>query len=152
MDKTLSWALVIATYNRQNILPQCLQLAAAQTCPPSQIIVVDSSDDWQETHDRVMTEIAVNYPAINWMYVEATERSSASQRNQGARLSNADVLFTAFLSLVRYSNKTRLASVSVKVLFSMYLTSMENAVSSRTKENNTVISFVNKPQTLTKDK
>ena len=36
--------------------------------------------------------------------------------------------YTAFLSLVRYSNKTRLASVMAKVLFSMYLTSMENAV------------------------
>jgi hypothetical protein len=35
---------------------------------------------------------------------------------------------TAFLSLVRCSNKTKLASVSAKVLFSMYLTSMEKAV------------------------
>lgn len=89
----LSWALVIATYRREHILPRCLRLAVQQTRPPAEIIVVDSSPDWEKTRDAVRAELAAVHPAIRWTYVAAEKRSSASQRNQGARLATADVLF-----------------------------------------------------------
>ena len=37
----LTWALVIATYQRAHILPRCLRLAVQQTRLPTEIIVVD---------------------------------------------------------------------------------------------------------------
>ena len=48
-SKSLTWALVIATYKRENILLRCLQLAAIQTRLPKEIIVVDASPDYEKT-------------------------------------------------------------------------------------------------------
>lgn len=93
MNQPLSWALVVATYQREQILPQCLQLAIAQTRPPAEVIVVDASDNWESTRDQVMTEIAAKTPQIRWHYVAAKHRGLPLQRNQGIDLATADILF-----------------------------------------------------------
>ena len=41
-QRTQTWALVIATYKRADVLERCLQLAAEQTRPPAEIVVVNS--------------------------------------------------------------------------------------------------------------
>ncbi len=89
----LSWSLVVATYNRQDVLPRCLDLAARQTRPPREIIVVDASADWAAVRTRVLKELAPRHPAIRWEYVQAERRSGSAQRNQGVRLATADILF-----------------------------------------------------------
>ena len=93
MPGSLSWSLVVATYNRQEVLPRCLALAARQTRPPLEIIVVDASPDWETTRARMLTELAPNYSQIRWEYVQAERRSGSAQRNQGIRLSRADIAF-----------------------------------------------------------
>jgi GT2 family glycosyltransferase len=93
MNQPLSWALVVATYQREQILPQCLQLAIAQTRQPAEVIVVDASENWEKTRDRVIAEIAATAPHIRWEYVPATHRGSTLQRNQGIDLATADILF-----------------------------------------------------------
>src|SRR5947208_3560407 len=93
MAGSLSWSLVVATYNRQDVLPRCLALAARQTRPPLEIIVVDASPDWEATRARVMTELAARHPDVRWEYVPAGRRCLTAQRNQGVRLSRGDVLF-----------------------------------------------------------
>jgi len=89
----LTWSLVIATYKRAHILPRCLLLAAEQTRPPIQIVVVDASPDFETCRQQVLSEIAPTFPNISWEYVAAERASSASQRNQGVRLATGDVLF-----------------------------------------------------------
>jgi glycosyltransferase involved in cell wall biosynthesis len=89
----LDWGLVIATYKREAILPRCLRLAAQQTVPPKEIIVVDASPDWEKTRTKIMQELAAKYPTIDWKYVQAKRASSATQRNQGVDLATADILF-----------------------------------------------------------
>jgi len=89
----INWALVIPTYKREAVLEQCLRFAAAQTLPPKEIIVVDASHYWEKTQKRIMHELAVKYPAINWQYVQAKRLSSAAQRNQGIALATADIVF-----------------------------------------------------------
>jgi GT2 family glycosyltransferase len=91
--KSLTWALVIATYRREAILPLCLRLAACQTRSPKEIIVVDASPNWQEIREQITQEFLVTYPQIHLTYVQAEQASSATQRNQGIGLSSADVLF-----------------------------------------------------------
>jgi len=93
MNQPLSWALVIATYQREKILPQCLELAVGQTCPPSEVIVVDASDNWEDTRNQVMTQIASKTSHIRWQYVSANQRGLPLQRNQGIGLATADILF-----------------------------------------------------------
>src|SRR5262245_220356 len=104
MPGSLSWSLVIATYNRQDVLLRCLALAAQQTRPPLEIIVVDASPDWTAARERVMAELAVHRPHIHWHYVEARHRSSAGQRNQGVRLATADVVFLIDDDSLMYSD------------------------------------------------
>jgi GT2 family glycosyltransferase len=89
----LSWALVIATYRREHILPRCLRLAVAQTRRPSEIIVVDASPGWETTRDATLAALRPAHADIRWAYVAADRRSSAAQRNQGVRLASADVVF-----------------------------------------------------------
>jgi glycosyltransferase involved in cell wall biosynthesis len=89
----LDWGLVIATYKREAILPRCLRLAAQQTVPPKEIIVVDASPDWEKTRTKIMQELAAKYPTIDWKYVQAKRASSAAQRNQGIDMATADILF-----------------------------------------------------------
>ena len=89
----LTWALVVATYMREDVLCRCLRLGAAQTRPPFEIIVVDSSPRWESTRERVLREIAPLWPGIRWHYVKAERRSSASQRNQGIGAASANVVF-----------------------------------------------------------
>jgi len=91
--KNLTWGLVVSTYNREKVLPLCLELAIQQSRPPVEIIVVDASDHWQDTRNQVMGEIAVKAPEIRWIYEAAEQRSICLQRNQGIRLATADVLF-----------------------------------------------------------
>jgi GT2 family glycosyltransferase len=89
----LTWALVVPTHMREDVLPRCLRLAAAQSRPPLEVIVIDASPRWDDTRDRVLREIAPLWPGIRWHYLTAGRRSSAAQRNQGARAASADVLF-----------------------------------------------------------
>jgi glycosyltransferase involved in cell wall biosynthesis len=88
-----TWALVVPTYMREDVLVRCLRLGAAQTRPPIEIIVVDSSPGWKSTRERVLREVEPSWPSIRWRYVKADQRSLPSQRNQGIRAASADVVF-----------------------------------------------------------
>jgi len=88
-----TWALGIATYNRRDVLLDCLRLAAEQSRPPAEIIVVDASSDWDVTRQAVMEGLAPQYPAIQWCFEKARMASAAAQRNQCLELATAQVLF-----------------------------------------------------------
>jgi GT2 family glycosyltransferase len=93
VNKSLSWGLVVATYQREKVLPLCLKLAIEQTQKPTEIIIIDASDNWESTRDTVMAEIASKSSDIRWVYTCAEHRSSTLQRNQGLQLATADVVF-----------------------------------------------------------
>ena len=86
------WSLCIATLNRRTALLRTLDFAARQTCPPHQIVVVDVSDDWQET--RAMAErLLAPWPDILLDYATTSVRSSATQRNEGIARCCHDIVF-----------------------------------------------------------
>lgn len=92
--ETLSWAVVIPTYQRQTILLRCLYFVAHQSLPPKEIIVVDANPDWEVSRQKVWQEIVASAPpSITWHYVPARRISSAAQRNQGIELAQADIIF-----------------------------------------------------------
>jgi len=93
MTQSLTWSLVVPTYQRESILLRCLHCAATQTWPPSEIIVVDASVHWETTWLKVKRELLEVYPTIEWKYVPAQRLSSASQRNQGIDLASGEVIF-----------------------------------------------------------
>jgi glycosyltransferase involved in cell wall biosynthesis len=89
----LTWSLVIATYNRPNVLQVAIALALRQSRPPAQLIVVDASDNWLHTRDQVLALPEVKATSTSIEYLAATDKSLARQRNQGLLLANGDIVF-----------------------------------------------------------
>ncbi len=102
--KLLSWSLVIPTYQREAVLLRCLGLAASQTYPPKEIIVVDGSPEWQQTRQKIQQQFVPKYPKIRWQYVQAKRLSSSAQRNQGIELNTADIIFLIDDDSLMYPN------------------------------------------------
>lgn len=100
----LRWGLIISTYNRERILPLCIQLALEQTRPPVEIVVIDASQNWQTTREHVMDIFAGRTNGIRWVYEPAAVRSLTMQRNQGIQHATADVLFLLDDDSLMYPN------------------------------------------------
>ena len=86
-----TWSLIVPTYNRRDVLLRVLPLAFGQSVPPVQVVIADSSDDWQETRAAVEA-LAAGWPQIRLDYLHATERSSATQRNLACRHAVGDIV------------------------------------------------------------
>ena len=88
----LSWALCISTINRLDVLTTAVRLALEQTRPPSEVIVVDASDDWQQNAE-VIRALVAGHAGVRCCYEKAPMRSLPAQRNCGIALATADILF-----------------------------------------------------------
>jgi GT2 family glycosyltransferase len=86
------WSLCIATLNRRDALVRTLDFAARQTWPPRQIVVVDVSDEWEESRTEAQ-QILAPWPDIELIYVTSAIRSSATQRNAGIALCTQEIIF-----------------------------------------------------------
>jgi GT2 family glycosyltransferase len=93
LNMPLAWSLVVPTLNREDVLIRSLRANVRQTRPPSQVIVVDSSENWQQTRDRVLAEVAPEAPNVEWVYIGSDIRSSTRQRNLGLARCTGDVVF-----------------------------------------------------------
>lgn len=89
----LTWGLLIATYNRQQVLPRAVRCAVRQDPPPAEVIIVDGSDDWGQTRSQIEQLLEEEGCKARLVYERAEVLSSTTQRNQGIALAQADVLF-----------------------------------------------------------
>jgi GT2 family glycosyltransferase len=89
----LNWSMIICTLNRLPLLQEALQTVVWQTRPPRQIIVVDSSADWEHCRDAVLNSIAKAHPQFEWIYVGSAQRSLTFQRNIGLTHCTSDIAF-----------------------------------------------------------
>lgn len=87
------WGLCVSTYNRGAMLRDCVRHALGSTLPPSEIVIVDASDDWQHNRAGIKDVIAATGLAVPLRYVAAKRKSLTVQRNQAASLARADILF-----------------------------------------------------------
>lgn len=92
-SRGLTWSLVIATFNRPEVLKAAILLALNQSWPPAQLIVVDASDEWRKTRDLVLADYVVQSTSTKIEYLAATDKSLARQRNQGLLLATSDIVF-----------------------------------------------------------
>ena len=90
--RPLTWALCTPTLNRIDVLLLALGCALAQTRAPSEIVIVDAGDNWQENRARVEQLLAA-HPAVRLVYQHSPVRSITQQRNQATRATSADILF-----------------------------------------------------------
>jgi GT2 family glycosyltransferase len=57
------------------------------------VIVVDASDDWRASRDRVLAEVAPEAPNVEWIYLGTDVRSATHQRNLGFARCSGEVVF-----------------------------------------------------------
>ncbi len=88
----LDWGLCVCTLNRSEALQECVRHVLAQDKAPSEMIIVDAGEDWEENRAIIM-ELMAPRPEIRLVYLQALRRSSATQRNQGIDVARADILF-----------------------------------------------------------
>lgn len=88
----LTWSLALATYERLDVLVDCIDCVLSQTYPPVEIVIVDGSKDWLRNKE-IITNKVNDFDGIGFEYVEAKIRSAAAQRNQAASCCTGDVLF-----------------------------------------------------------
>src|SRR5438105_545340 len=72
----LTWALVIATYQRPDMLLRCLRLAVQQTRPPRELVIIDASPNWKDVRDQARTVAARSSTHCVCIYEPAIKRSS----------------------------------------------------------------------------
>ncbi len=89
----LTWGFVVCTYKREDILLDCLRLAAEQTRPPNEVIIVDANPNFERSRSRVAAEIVDRYPGIRWNHQAASRPALTVQRNYGIQRASADILF-----------------------------------------------------------
>ncbi|MGI1662020.1 glycosyltransferase [Palleronia sp. KMU-117] len=88
----LTWATCIATLNRHDVLMVALSLVLQQTRPPTEIVIVDASDNWEEGRARAEA-LLEGRPEIRLDYVTSPVRSSATQRNLAISRATSDIVF-----------------------------------------------------------
>jgi len=85
-----TWSLCVATLDRIDILDRCVALAAVQTAPPKEIVIVDASADWLENKARIATTVAGRAALV---YLQAPKKSLPAQRNCAITASSGEILF-----------------------------------------------------------
>jgi GT2 family glycosyltransferase len=92
-QSSLTWGLQICTYQRAEMLQRCISCALGQSVAPAEIVIVDASDDWQMTRDRIAALAAQAPFAVRLVYEAAEVRSLPHQRNQALRHMTCDIVF-----------------------------------------------------------
>jgi GT2 family glycosyltransferase len=83
----LTTSVVVVTYERPEYVRRCLQHLAAQTVPPVEVVVVDSS-----VGDDTRRLVAEEFPAVGYLVCPAGVGATATARNIGYRHSSGDIL------------------------------------------------------------
>ena len=94
MSSNLTWSLTICTYNRPHFLLETLGYVAKQTRLPAEVVVVDGSDNWDETLGKVRDAYPDLWGKIDLVYEPAKVRSLTYQRNQALDLAKSDIVFS----------------------------------------------------------
>lgn len=94
MSRNLTWSLTICTYNRPHFLIETIRHALAQTRLPTQIVIVDASDEWQASRAALLAEFGAAWDKVTLDHVPAKVRSLPFQRNQALGLATGDIVFS----------------------------------------------------------
>lgn len=78
-------SVIIPTYNRKHFISEAVQSVLHQTCPPSEIIVVD--DGSTDGTEEVVSKIAAPIPIV---YVRQRNQGPGAARNFGASIARGD--------------------------------------------------------------
>ena len=91
--KRLSWALVIATYDRAAVLKDTIRCGLRQSSAPLEVIVIDASDDWEQSRSAIERVLAEEQSDARLHYRQPRRRGITIQRNEGIEHATADILF-----------------------------------------------------------
>ncbi|OHA00937.1 MAG: hypothetical protein A3C07_00840 [Candidatus Sungbacteria bacterium RIFCSPHIGHO2_02_FULL_47_11] len=89
----IQYSVVIPTYNRAELLKQCLDALARQTVPRSSYEVIVVNDGSRDHTDAVMKEFISTHPEMSIVYLPQQNAGPAKARNRGIRRARGEFVF-----------------------------------------------------------
>lgn len=89
----MKYSVVVATYNRVNLLKQCLEAVSRQTVSKNEYEVIVINDGSKDHTDQVIAEFHVAHPEINLIYVRQKNWGVACARNEGIKRARGEIIF-----------------------------------------------------------
>ena len=80
-------SVVVITYERASVIGRCLDHLALQTTPPSEVIVVDSSES-----DDTARLVQEHYPSVRYEVCSAGQGAMATARDIGYRCATGEIV------------------------------------------------------------
>ncbi|MBS1522312.1 MAG: glycosyltransferase family 2 protein [Bacteroidetes bacterium] len=92
LPSTLS--VIIPTKNRPDLLRRALRSVAVQEYQSFEICVVDNNNDHkkQTEIEKIVKELAYEYPSLKWLYVHSTKPFASGVRNDGIAATSGDII------------------------------------------------------------
>lgn len=93
MSTSLTWGLLICTYKRESVLRRAVRLALTQSRPPDEVVIVDTSPDWEGCRDRLEAEVRPLLGNRKWQYLTSPRNSLPCKRNIAIDAASTDIAF-----------------------------------------------------------
>ena len=82
-------SVIIPTYNRAELLAECVHSVVAQTLPPAEVLIID---DGSTDHTAQVVAQLARESALVINYIHQENRGAAAARNTGIRAARGDIL------------------------------------------------------------
>ncbi len=93
MSTSLKWGLTICTYNREQVLRRAVRLALTQTRPPSEVVIIDTTPNWEACKKRFEEELGPLLGDTPWSYETSPRNTLPFKRNLAIDSASSDVVF-----------------------------------------------------------
>lgn len=87
------YSVIVATYNRADLLNNCLTALARQSVPHNEYEILLINDGSKDHTDLVVNEFKEKYPEINLIYFKQNNRGVSHARNVGIKNARGEILF-----------------------------------------------------------
>src|SRR3989344_2676243 len=89
----ITYSVVISTYNRANLLRQCLDALSNQSVPVSAYEIIVINDGSADNTAEIVRDCQTHHPDLNIVYKKQTNGGPSKGRNAGIALAKGDIIF-----------------------------------------------------------
>lgn len=89
----IKYSVVVATYNRAELLKQCLEAIASQNIPKSEYELLLINDGSKDQTDEIVKQFSQSHSDLNFTYFKQKNSGPAKARNIGIKNAKGEIIF-----------------------------------------------------------